>query len=156
MKLELWWIGKTNEKYINAGIDIYLKRIKHYHNFGINEIKDVKSTKNPEDLKTKEADAILKQTDKRDFIVLLDEKGHAVNSIVLSELLQSWLLLSAYKRIIFIVAGAFGASEKLQNRANLLLSLSSLTFSHQMIRIIFLEQLYRVSTILKNEKYHNL
>jgi 23S rRNA (pseudouridine1915-N3)-methyltransferase len=155
MKLELWWIGKTNEKYINNGIDIYLKRIKHYHNFGIKEIKDVKSTKNPEDLKTKEAEAILKLTDKRDFIVLLDEKGHAANSVELSELLQNWLLLSAYKRIIFIVAGAFGASEKLQNRANLLLSLSSLTFSHQMIRIIFLEQLYRVSTILKNEKYHN-
>ena len=155
MKIELWWIGKTNEKYLGTGIELYSNRISHYHNFSINEVRDIKSFKSKEDLKLKESHAFLKSIDSRDFVVLLDENGKCFDSISFSEILQEFLLMSAYKRIIFIIAGAFGASNDLKERANMLLSLSKMTFSHQLIRVIFLEQLYRASTILKNEKYHN-
>lgn len=153
--MELWWIGKTNEKYLGMGIELYSNRISHYHNFSIHEIKDIKSFKTTEDLKLKESHAFLKSIDNRDYVVLLDENGRCFDSIGFSEILQDFLLMSAYKRIIFIIAGAFGASNVLKERANMLLSLSKMTFSHQLIRVIFLEQLYRASTILKNEKYHN-
>lgn len=155
MKIELWWIGKTNEKYLNTGIDVYTKRLVHYLNFQIIEIKDIKAFKSQEDLKLKEGDAFLKNLDSRDFIILLDEKGKTYDSLEFSHKLQEYLFMSAYKRIIFIIAGAFGASPELKNRANFLLSLSNMTFPHQLIRLIFLEQLYRASTILNNEKYHN-
>jgi 23S rRNA (pseudouridine1915-N3)-methyltransferase len=155
MKFELWWIGKTNEKYLNTGIDIFAKRIKNYYHFQMVELKDVKSVANPNILMRKESETILKRIDHRDFLILLDEKGQSYSSLTFANMIEKLLHRSNFKKIVFLIAGAYGANDSLKERANLQLSLSELTFSHQMIRLIFLEQLYRACTIIKNEKYHN-
>lgn len=156
MNIEIWWIGKTNEKYIKQGIDIFYRRLKHYNKILIEEVKDLKGVKRPEELKVKEGELILSRINNNDYLILCDEQGQEMDSIAFSGSIQKWIMDSSYKRIIFLIAGAFGASEGLKERANFTLSLSKMTFSHQMIRIFLLEQLYRGFTILKNEKYHNI
>ncbi len=152
--IEFWWIGVTKERYLQEGIKIYLDRIKHYTKFEERIFKDVKKIHDPNQLRNAEGEKFIKSMLPGDFIVLLDEKGKAFTSVELAASLEKWQAAS-YKRIIFIVAGAFGASEDLARRADLKLSLSAMTFSHQMIRLFFIEQIYRAFTILKNEKYHN-
>lgn len=156
MKVELWAIGKTNEKYLEEGITIYLKRLKHYLNFEFIIISDIKQAGNLNavQLKSKEGEAILTRLKNEDFLILLDEKGAVYTSEAFAQFLEQKLQLS-YKRIVFLIGGAFGFSETLYERANAKLSLSKMTFSHQMIRLFFVEQLYRAMTILKNEPYHN-
>ena len=156
MNIEIWWIGKTNEKYIKQGIDIYYNRLKHYNKIKIEEFKDIKGVKKSEELKFKEAELILNRINNNDYLILCDEKGKEIDSVTFSANIQKWIMNSSYKRIIFLIAGAFGAAEKLKIRADYTLSLSKMTFSHQMIRIFLLEQLYRGFTILRNEKYHNV
>lgn len=155
MKIEFWWIGKTNEDYLEKGIDVYVKRLKHYNPINIKTLKDVKNYKSTEDLKIKEGEAFTEQIQNNDLVILLDEKGKSHTSLQFSKQLQKWLLQSSFKRLIFVVAGAYGASEPIKSRANYKLSLSDMTFSHQMIRLFLVEQVYRAFTILKNEKYHN-
>jgi len=155
MKIVLCWIGKTQESYLRSGIDIYLKRLRHYCALEILEYKDVKTVRSNEELRLKEAEVITNGFKNTDLVVLLDEKGKQMDSISLSKDLQKWLLQSSYKRIIFVIAGAYGAGDKLKQRADFTWSLSNLTFSHQMIRLFLSEQIYRAFTILKNEKYHN-
>ena len=154
MKIEFWYIGKTNEKYLAQGMTIFEKRLKHYCKFSSICIKDVKPGQNSTETKAREADLILSKISPSDHLILLDEKGEMYSSEKFAGQLNK-LQMNASKRIIFLVAGAFGADEKLKNRADKLLSLSKMTFSHQMIRLFFLEQLYRAFTILRNEKYHN-
>lgn len=154
MKVELWYIGKTSEKYLQNGISIYTKRLKHYCNFTEVCIKDVKGFKSPDDLKHKEAESVLSKLSADDYLILLDEKGKRYSSEKLASFIEK-LQLHSTKRVIFLVAGAFGAHETLKNRAQLMLSLSDMTFSHQMIRLFIVEQIYRAFTIIKNEKYHN-
>ena len=157
MKIECWAIGKTNERYLEDGISIYTKRLSHYLPFQINIIPDIKNAGklNAPQIKNKEGETILKSVRKEDFLILLDEKGKAFTSVDFALFLEQKLNLSK-KRMIFVIGGAFGFSEAVYERADSKLSLSKMTFSHQMVRLFFLEQLYRAMTILKNEPYHNL
>lgn len=156
MKIKLFVIGKTNIEYLKIGENEYENRIKHYCNFEEIIITDVKKggklSKN--ELKIREGDLILKNINSIDKVILLDNKGKNNSSNEFSNFLKENMLHST-KNLVFIIGGAYGFSEKVYNRANNKLSLSKMTFSHQMVRLIFKEQLYRAFTIIKGEKYHN-
>ncbi len=156
MKIELWCIGKTNELYLREGIENYKKRILRYVPFELKIIPDIKATGKLEPFKLliQESQQILKLITNDDFLILLDERGKEFTSIGFSEKLNHLLQVSS-KRIIFLVGGAWGIHETLKKRADLEISLSKMTFSHQMIRLFFIEQLYRAFSILNNEPYHN-
>jgi 23S rRNA (pseudouridine1915-N3)-methyltransferase len=156
MKIRLIVVGKTNANYLKTGESDYEERLKHYCKFEeliIPPIKNGGKLSN-KDLKIKEGKLILKNIDPMDQLVLLDEKGKSFSSADFSNFLNQKLLDST-KRLVFVVGGAFGFSEEIYKRADSKLSLSKMTFSHQMIRLIFKEQLYRAFTILKGEKYHH-
>ncbi|MEE9437969.1 MAG: 23S rRNA (pseudouridine(1915)-N(3))-methyltransferase RlmH [Saprospiraceae bacterium] len=154
MKIEFWYIGKTNEKYLTQGMAIFEKRLKHYCKFNITTIKDVKPGQSQLETKQREWELIKSKLSTNDYLILLDEIGEMYNSKNFAKKIEK-LQMNSSKRIVFLVAGAFGAHQEMQNRADSLLSLSKMTFSHQMIRLFFLEQLYRAFTIIRNEKYHN-
>lgn len=156
MKIELWCIGKTNEEYLKVGIQKYLKRIQKYIPFDLRIISDVKTSGKIESQKImlSEAEQVLKMITQDDYLILLDERGTELSSMAFSKKLNHLLQISN-KRIIFLVGGAWGIHPVLKSRANFEISLSKMTFSHQMIRLFFLEQLYRAFSILKNEPYHN-
>ena len=156
MKIRLIVIGKTNTAYLKTGESDYEDRLKHYCKFEeliIPPIKNGGKLSN-KDLRIKEGQLVLKNIDSMDQVILLDEKGKSFSSINFSNLLNQ-KLIGSNKRLVFVVGGAFGFSEEVYKRANSKLSLSKMTFSHQMIRLIFKEQLYRAFTILKGEKYHH-
>lgn len=156
MKTELWVIGKTNEKYLEEGISIYLSRLKHYLPFQMDIIPDVKNAGKlaPEQLVEKEGQIVLKRLKTDDLLILLDENGRSFTSEDFAAYIQQ-KLHSPAKRLVFLIGGAFGFSAEVRRRADDKLSLSRMTFSHQMARLFFLEQLYRAMTILRNEAYHN-
>lgn len=156
MKIVLITIGKTNEKYLIEGIEQYKKRLKHYTNFEMLEIPNLKNSKNlsERDLMKKEGELTLKNIQTSDHLVLLDDKGKDYTSLKFSEKIQNWMLIGK-KRIVFVVGGAYGFSEEVYQRGNEKLSLSKMTFSHQMVRLFFVEQLYRGYSILNNEPYHH-
>lgn len=156
MKIVLLVIGKTKEKYLIEGISRYQKRLQHYTQFEMLEIPNIKNVKNFSnvELMRKEEVAILEKTKSSDYLVLLDDKGQDLTSTKFSKKLQVWML-SGKKRLVFVVGGSYGFSYDLHQRANEKLSLSRMTFSHQMVRLFFVEQLYRGYTILNNEPYHN-
>ena len=156
MKIVLFVIGKTNEQYLIEGISKYQKRLQHYTQFEISEIPNIKNTKNFSnvELMRKEGELILKQLQSSDHLVLLDDKGKDSSSIKFSKKLQEWML-SGKKRLVFVVGGAYGLSDEVYQRGNEKLSLSKMTFSHQMVRLFFIEQIYRGYTILNNEPYHH-
>jgi 23S rRNA (pseudouridine1915-N3)-methyltransferase len=157
MRIKLIFIGKTVFSYINDGIIIFEKRLSHYAPFEIITIDGSKksaTSKNELVQKQYEAELILKKIKPNDYLVLLDERGKEYNSVQFSGALQK-LMSSLQSNLIFIVGGAYGFDEKVYKRANMLLSLSKMTFSHQMIRLFFLEQLYRAMTIIRNEPYHH-
>lgn len=156
MRIELIVIGKTNAKYLETGIDEYLKRLHHYIPFGLSIIPDVKNAKSlsEQQLKTKEGDLILKKISATDYLVLLDEGGKCFTSVAFSKHIQS-LMLRNCKRVCFVIGGAYGFSDPVYQRSNSKIALSEMTFSHQMVRLIFVEQLYRAMTILKGEPYHH-
>ena len=156
MKVELWAIGKTNERYLEQGFMEYEKRLKHYLKFNFLVIPNLKKASNlsPQEIKDREAKLVFKHLNTDDYLVLLDENGKQLSSTEFAEFLEHKFHLS-FKRIIFLIGGAYGAAEELKRRANYQLSLSQMTFSHQMIRIFMAEQIYRAMTILKGEPYHN-
>jgi 23S rRNA (pseudouridine1915-N3)-methyltransferase len=156
MKTTFAYIGKTNEKYLEAGMAIFEKRLRHYLPFETVLLPDVKDAGklSVEQLKLREGDVILSKLKPEDGLVLLDERGKQFTSAQFAQQMDQWFQLP-YKRLVFQVGGAFGFSEAVYQRANFQLALSSMTFSHQMIRLFFLEQLYRSMTILRNEPYHN-
>jgi 23S rRNA (pseudouridine1915-N3)-methyltransferase len=154
MKIELWVVGKTAFKYLDEGIQLYEKRLKHYASFELVVLPDVKGPFSIDALKTKEGDLILSRLTKDDVLVLLDENGKHQTSIEFSKYIDTQQVNST-KRLVFQIGGAFGFSDAVYNRANSKLSLSKMTFSHQMIRLFFVEQLYRAFTIIRGEKYHN-
>ncbi len=149
-------IGKTSEKYLAEGIAVFNKRLSHYLPYKYEVMPDVKRAgkMSPVQLKEEEGKFILQKTNSDDYLILLDENGKGFTSRNFSKHLER-LLQQPYKRIIFQVGGAFGFSPDVYQRANAKLSLSEMTFSHQMIRLFFAEQLYRAMTIIRNEKYHN-
>jgi 23S rRNA (pseudouridine1915-N3)-methyltransferase len=156
MNIRLIVVGKTNANYLKTGESDYEERLKHYCKFEeliIPPIKNGGKLLN-KDLKIREGQLVLKNIDSIDHIILLDENGEFFSSVDFSNLLNKKLQSSA-KRLVFVIGGAFGFSEEVYKRANSKLSLSKMTFSHQMIRLIFKEQLYRAFTILKGEKYHH-
>jgi 23S rRNA (pseudouridine1915-N3)-methyltransferase len=156
LKISIISIGKTNEKYLENGLEIYLGRLKHYTNLEWFELKDVKNSNklSAEELKKKEGEMILSKIENGDVLILLDENGKNFTSREFSKVIEQQMMIST-KHIIFLIGGAFGFSDEIYERANNKISLSKMTFSHQLIRLIFAEQLYRAFTILKGEKYHH-
>lgn len=155
MKIELWAIGKTNEKYLEAGIEIFEKRLKNYLPFRLEVLPDIKLKSNDgATIKKEEGKMILSKISTDDWLVLLDENGQQFTSMELSRWMER-RLGDSRRRMVFLIGGAFGFSPEVYARANESLALSKLTFSHQMVRLFCLEQLYRAMTILRNEPYHN-
>ncbi|GGH76622.1 MAG: 23S rRNA (pseudouridine(1915)-N(3))-methyltransferase RlmH [Bacteroidetes bacterium] len=156
MDIVLRVMGKTSESYLKEGIEVYLKRLKRYAKYSIQEIPDLKGMKNrnASEQNIAEGQELLKTIGPSDFLVLLDENGKRYSSRGFSEQLQKWMNAGP-STIVFMVGGPFGFSDEVYARANALLSLSDMTFSHQMIRLFFTEQIYRAFTIFKNEPYHH-
>ena len=156
MKVKLIVIGKTKSKFLIDGENEYQKRLRHYCKFSELIIPDIKNggKLSKKELKEKEGNLILASIKNSDYVTLLDDKGLALTSIEFSELLNK-NMVSSTNELVFIIGGAFGLSESVFQRANTKLSLSKMTFSHQMVRMIFKEQLYRAFTIIKGEKYHH-
>ena len=156
MKLVLMQVGGTVDKYLITGIAEYAKRLKHYTNFESVEIADVKNAGRLKrnELMKKEGVEILSRLNSGDYVILLDPLGKQLSSEKFASFIQT-RMNSGVKRVVFIIGGAFGFSDEVYNRADNKLSLSSMTFSHRMIRLLFTEQLYRAFTILKGEKYHH-
>lgn len=156
MKITLLAIGKTDDKYILDGIEKYAKRLKHYIPFSIVEIPDLKNTKNlsTEQQKSKEAELIKKNLTPTDHLVLLDEKGKDYTSVQFSGFLNK-KMVSGLQNLVFVIGGPYGFDQAIYDMASDKVSLSKMTFSHQMVRLFFTEQIYRGFTILKGEPYHH-
>lgn len=156
MKIKLAVIGKTSIGYLKQGIDEYIKRLKHYVPFEIKYIDDIKNTKNisEDQQKRTEGAKILSLLDKSDFVVLLDEHGKEYTSVQYSSYIQK-RMLSGAKKVVFVIGGPYGFSQEVYDRANDKISFSKMTFNHEMIRLIFTEQLYRAYTIINHEPYHH-
>jgi 23S rRNA (pseudouridine1915-N3)-methyltransferase len=156
MKITLLTIGKTDDTYILEGVDKYLKRLKHYIKFEIQIIPDLKKTKNlsEEEQKNKEGELFLKNIQNTDYVVILDERGTELSSLQFADFLNKRMIASV-PNLVFLVGGPYGFVQSIYQRANYKISLSKMTFSHQMIRLFFVEQVYRAFTILKGEPYHH-
>lgn len=156
MKITLLVTGKTEEKYLIEGIEKYLNRLKHYIGFNMIVIPDVKNTKNLSEAqqKAKEAKMMLKHINNPDTVILLDEKGKKYTSVLFSNYLNKQMIGSV-QHLVFVIGGPYGFDESVYKRANGSMSLSDMTFSHQMVRLFFVEQLYRAFSILKGEPYHH-
>lgn len=156
MKIVLAVVGKMAGGYLSKGIEDYTSRLKHYVPFEIQYIADAKNTKKltQEQQKTVEGSNILTAIDNSDYVVLLDERGRQYTSMDFAKYIEK-KMSTIQRRLVFVVGGPYGFSPEVYARANEKISLSSMTFSHEMIRLIFTEQLYRAMTILRNEPYHH-
>lgn len=156
MKINLLVIGKTDASYFMEAINEYKNRLSHYIPFELEVIPDLKNTKTLtiDQQKAKEGELILKNIQPGDYVVLLDEKGKEYSSMQFATYIEK-KTHTVSKRLVFIIGGPYGFSDKVYEKANEKLTLSRMTFSHQMIRLIFVEQLYRAMTILNNEPYHH-
>src|SRR5690606_17604178 len=156
MNIKLMVIGKTDDSNLNKLIVQYTKRLAHYVNFSIEILPDIKQTKNLSESqqKTKEAAQILNKIAPGDLLILLDEKGKQYSSVGFADQLQK-RMNSGVKQLIFVIGGPYGFSDEVYQKSQGKISLSTMTFSHQMIRLLFIEQLYRGFTILRNEPYHH-
>ena len=156
MKILLLTIGNTDKKYIKEGIDDYIKRLSFYIPFETKVIQDLKnrSTLSVELQKEKEGQLILNQVLTGDYLILLDERGTEFSSVELSKWIEK-RMIAGIRQIVFVIGGPYGFSNQVYQRSDFKISLSRLTFSHQMVRLIFVEQLYRAMTIIKNEPYHH-
>lgn len=156
MKIALLTVGKTDRDWVKQGLEIYVSRLKHYIPFSIIEIPELKnvSALTREQIKTREGELILKFVKPTDDLILLDEHGKEFTSVEFAKMLQDKITYNG-KDIVFVIGGAYGFSEDVYRRANSKISLSRMTFSHQMVRAIFAEQLYRAFTIIKGEPYHH-
>jgi 23S rRNA (pseudouridine1915-N3)-methyltransferase len=156
MKITLFAVGKTDDSRIEQLTQMYVNRLQHYINFELELIPDLKKTKNlsEDQQKNEEGKLILNKLEKSDFVTILDEKGKKYTSINFAELINK-RSVSGLKRLVFIIGGPYGFSADVYARANSKLSLSDMTFSHQMVRLFAVEQIYRAFTILRNEPYHH-
>jgi len=155
VKIKLIVIGKTNESYLKEGILKYTNRLKHYVEFEIKELPDVKIGKklNIDLQKKAEGKEILELISKSEFVILLDENGREYDSVGFAQFIQK--RLNSGMNLTFVIGGPFGFSDEVYNHSNMKISLSQMTFSHQMVRLFFTEQIYRSMTLLKGEKYHH-
>lgn len=157
MKIVFLTVGKTVDKHLISLQEDYQNRLKHYNPFEYIAIPELKNTRNlsESEQKEKEADLILKFIESTDELILLDENGKHFGSVEFSDFLTK-KMLGSQKRMVFVVGGPYGFSQRVYSRANSMLSLSKMTFSHQMVRLIFVEQLYRAFTIMRGEPYHHV
>lgn len=156
MKITLAVIGKTEAGFVRQGIEEYTKRLQHYVQFNIQYISDVKGTRNMSETQQKVAEgrALLATLESSDHVVLLDEHGTARTSVEFAQWLQR-RMVSGSKRLVLVVGGPYGFSQEVYDRANEKVALSKMTFPHDLVRLIFVEQLYRAFTILRHEPYHH-
>lgn len=156
MKLKLIVVGKSAFDFVKEGEEVYEKRLVHYLSFEKIILPDIKNAKNlsVEELKKKEGELILSKISNQDFLVLMDESGLNFTSVKFSEWINQ-KVNEGIRTMVFAIGGAFGFSKEVYDRSNQKISLSKMTFSHQLVRVIFLEQLYRAQTILKGEPYHH-
>ena len=156
MLIRLIQVGKTNAGYLQEGIREYESRLQHYIRFETITIDDLKNRSKMDEplIKKKEGEQILQKIDASDFVILLDEKGKTNSSIQFAKLIEKHTI-QATKTLVFVIGGAYGFSDELYQRAQSKLSLSPMTFSHQMVRLFFVEQVYRAMTIMRGEKYHH-
>jgi 23S rRNA (pseudouridine1915-N3)-methyltransferase len=155
MKITLLTVGKTDKDWVRQGLDIYVSRLKHYIPFNIVEIPELKnvSALSKDQIKSKEGELILKNIRPTDDVILLDEKGKEYTSVEFARIIQDKISYAG-KDIVFIIGGAYGFSPKVYQAVKDKVSISKMTFSHQMIRLLIVEQIYRAYTILNNEPYH--
>lgn len=156
MKITLALVGKTDMGWVREGLQMYAGRLKHYIPFNIIEIPELKnvSALSREQIKTREGELILKNIKQGEEVILLDERGSMYNSLEFAKLIQDKISYTC-KDMSFVIGGAYGFSEEVYARSNSKISLSKMTFSHQMVRTVFAEQLYRAFTIIKGEPYHH-
>lgn len=156
MKIQLLFTGKTRFSFIREGIEVYRQRLIHYTDFQIRELPELKNSGSwPEHkVKGEEGKNILKAIDPGDFVILLDERGRHLDSLAFAGLLEKQQYGSV-RTVLYVVGGPYGFAGEVYQRADLKLSLSRMTFSHQLVRLIFLEQLYRAFTIIRGEAYHH-
>jgi 23S rRNA (pseudouridine1915-N3)-methyltransferase len=156
MKITFITVGKTEDAYLKEGIEKYVKRLKHYTKLEMAEIPELKNTKalTEEQQKVKEAELILKKITPLDHVILLDENGTEFNSVQFANYINKRSVTSS-ANLVFIVGGPYGFDQSVYQRANDKISLSRMTFSHQMVRLFFTEQLYRAFSIIKGEPYHH-
>ena len=156
MKITLLTVGKTDIKWVKEGLGMYSDRISHYVPFSVTEIPELKnvSALSVEQIKKKEAELILRQVRPQDELVLLDERGQRRTSIAFASWLENRMSRGG-RDLVFVVGGAYGFGTEVYDRADSMISLSEMTFSHQMVRTIFAEQLYRAFTIIRGEPYHH-
>jgi len=155
MRITLIESGKTRDPFIREGVELFKKRVERYVPFQIETIPDLKNTRNMtmKEVQEKEGKLLLKRLKPGDFLILLDERGREFHSISFAEYLNS--LEGRVNQLLFVIGGPYGFSLEVYERANAKISLSKMTFSHQLVRVIFMEQLYRAYTILKGEPYHH-
>ena len=156
MKIALLQTGKTTDKHIAEAVDLYASRIKKYSVFEIITLPDLKNTRNMsvQEHKMKEGKKIIQSISVDDYVILLDERGKELRTVEFSGWVEKIFMLPK-KRIMFIIGGPWGFSDEVYGRADFRMSLSKMTFPHQLVRLLFLEQLYRVFTIIKGEPYHH-
>ena len=156
MKITLLTVGKTDKGWVKEGMEIYASRMKHYFPFSVVEIPELKnvSALSEDQIKVREGELILKSIKPADDLILLDERGKEYSSVEFAKVLQDKISYIG-KDIVFVIGGAYGFSEAVYQRATSKISLSRMTYSHQMVRAIFIEQLYRAFTIMKGEPYHH-
>ncbi|MES2268215.1 MAG: 23S rRNA (pseudouridine(1915)-N(3))-methyltransferase RlmH [Bacteroidota bacterium] len=156
MKITFITVGKTEDAYLKEGIEKYVKRLKHYTRLELIDIPELKNTKalTEEQQKAKEAELILKKITAQDHVILLDENGSEFTSVQFANYINK-RSVSSSANLIFIVGGPYGFDQSVYQRANDKISLSRMTFSHQMVRLFFVEQLYRAYSIIKGEPYHH-
>lgn len=157
MKIELWTFGKDHKSYVNEGVALFSKRIKHYSPFEIKILSaGKKNTKlDPNALKKREADMVFQHLKSEHTLITLDEKGKAISSVGLSQLIAS-RQLAADKSLVFLIGGAYGVSEEILKKSRKVLSLSEMVFPHQLVRLILTEQIYRAFSILNHQPYHHV
>lgn len=156
MKITLLTVGKTDKAWVREGMDIYMSRLSHYVKFAVNEIPELKnvSALSKDEIKSREGELILKNVRNEDFVILMDEHGKEYTSVEFAKVLEKRLSGSS-SDMVFVIGGAYGFSQEVYVRGNAKISLSKMTFSHQMVRAIFVEQLYRAFTIMRGEPYHH-
>jgi 23S rRNA (pseudouridine1915-N3)-methyltransferase len=156
MKIALLQVGKTSAKYLTEGIATFEERVKKYSSFEILTVPDLRNTRNMpfREQKVRESEKILHFLGSDDYIVILDDKGKEFSTIEFATWLEKTMMLQK-KRIVFVTGGAWGFTDEIFKKADMRLSLSRLTFSHQIVRLLFLEQLYRAFTVMKGEPYHH-
>lgn len=156
MKITLLTVGKTDVRWVREGLDLYVSRLKHYVPFVLNEIPELKnvSALSQDQIKEREGDLVLAGLKPGDEVYLLDEHGKQYRSVDFARFLQDRMSRSG-RDLVFVIGGAYGFAKKVYDRAEGKVSLSEMTFSHQMVRTIFAEQLYRAFTIIKGEPYHH-